>query len=179
MSWRFVLAACCGLMPAAVRADDTKPADQPTKFAIPYKLTDTKHVLVRAKINGKGPFNMILDTGGAGGLHHQAARQESRRQDRREGLGYVYDLRDRGRPQGQRGQDPRRRPRADRRHEQHGPGGRRTARRHRLQRAGPLPHRVRLHRRQAQLRAARRLHSPRPGKDRGQGRATTFRRWGP
>jgi serine protease DegQ len=63
MSWRFVLAACCGLLPAASRADDTKPAEGPAKFAIPYKLTDTKHVLVRAKINGKGPFNMILDTG--------------------------------------------------------------------------------------------------------------------
>jgi serine protease DegQ len=30
---------------------------------VPYRLTDTKHVLVRAKINGKGPFNLILDTG--------------------------------------------------------------------------------------------------------------------
>lgn len=30
---------------------------------IPYRLTDTKHVLVRAKLNGQGPFNFILDTG--------------------------------------------------------------------------------------------------------------------
>jgi hypothetical protein len=30
---------------------------------IPYRLTDTKHVLVRAKLNGKGPYNFILDTG--------------------------------------------------------------------------------------------------------------------
>ena len=87
MSWRFVLAACCGLLPAASRADDIKPADQPAKFAIPYKLTDTKHVLVRAKINGKGPFNMILDTGAPGGLHHQAARQESGRQTDDKGWG--------------------------------------------------------------------------------------------
>jgi len=39
------------------------PADKPAKFEIPYRLTDTKHILVRTKINGKGPFNMILDTG--------------------------------------------------------------------------------------------------------------------
>src|SRR5262245_19472174 len=32
-------------------------------FEIPYRLTDVKHVLIRAKINGKGPFNFILDTG--------------------------------------------------------------------------------------------------------------------
>jgi hypothetical protein len=76
MRWRFLLAVSCGLLLAVVLSadttpgiakpagvDDPKPADQPTKFEIPYKLTDTQHVLVRAKINGKGPFNMILDTG--------------------------------------------------------------------------------------------------------------------
>jgi hypothetical protein len=31
--------------------------------AVPYRLTDTKHVLVRVKLNGRGPFNLILDTG--------------------------------------------------------------------------------------------------------------------
>ena len=34
-----------------------------TTHQVPYKLTDTEHVLVRAKINGKGPFNFIIDTG--------------------------------------------------------------------------------------------------------------------
>src|SRR5690348_2945140 len=42
-------------------------ADEPKKDAkprpVPYKLTDTQHVLVRVKINGKGPFNFIVDTG--------------------------------------------------------------------------------------------------------------------
>src|SRR5262245_44427133 len=62
MRWRIALAVCLGLTPVAL-ADDPKPADKPTKYEIPYRLTDTKHVLVRAKINGKGPFNLILDTG--------------------------------------------------------------------------------------------------------------------
>src|SRR6266568_5393274 len=43
-------------------ADDKKPAKEEV-FQIPYRLTATQHVLVRAKINGKGPFNFILDTG--------------------------------------------------------------------------------------------------------------------
>ena len=30
---------------------------------VPYRLTDTKHVMVRVKMNGKGPYNLILDTG--------------------------------------------------------------------------------------------------------------------
>lgn len=63
MRWRYILAICCGLAPALAFAADPKPAELATKFEVPYKLTDTKHVLVRAKINGKGPFNMILDTG--------------------------------------------------------------------------------------------------------------------
>jgi hypothetical protein len=30
---------------------------------VPYRRTLTKHILVRAKINGKGPFNFIIDSG--------------------------------------------------------------------------------------------------------------------
>lgn len=32
-------------------------------YRIPFRLSDTKHLLVRAKINGKGPFLFLLDTG--------------------------------------------------------------------------------------------------------------------
>ena len=59
MRWRIALALCLGLAPIAAAADPKPPA----QHEIPYRLTDTKHVLVRAKINGKGPFNLILDTG--------------------------------------------------------------------------------------------------------------------
>jgi serine protease DegQ len=59
MRWRIALALCLGLAPAAAAADPKPPA----KHDIPYRLTDTKHVLVRAKLNGRGPFNLILDTG--------------------------------------------------------------------------------------------------------------------
>jgi hypothetical protein len=37
--------------------------DKGKVYNIPYKLTETAHVLVRVKINGKGPFNYIIDTG--------------------------------------------------------------------------------------------------------------------
>src|SRR5687767_8585166 len=42
-------------------ADEPKKAGKPQP--VPYKLTDTQHVLLRVKINGKGPFNFIVDTG--------------------------------------------------------------------------------------------------------------------
>ncbi len=49
-----------------------KPKSEPKKPAakfdakpglVPFRLTDTHHTLVRIKINGKGPFNFIVDTG--------------------------------------------------------------------------------------------------------------------
>ncbi len=50
---------CLG--PPLVAAEAKKPALK--SFRVPYRLTDTHHVLVRVKINGKGPFNFIIDTG--------------------------------------------------------------------------------------------------------------------
>ena len=47
-----------------LHADEPKPAPKPTRTVrVPYRLTDTQHVLVRVKINNKGPFNFIIDTG--------------------------------------------------------------------------------------------------------------------
>jgi hypothetical protein len=45
---------------ALVRAEE-KPRSEPVQ--VPYRLTIPKHLLVRAKVNGKGPFHFILDTG--------------------------------------------------------------------------------------------------------------------
>jgi len=46
-----------------VLAGSIHASDPPVRHEIPYRLTDTKHVMVRVKLNGKGPFNFILDTG--------------------------------------------------------------------------------------------------------------------
>src|SRR5262245_41914190 len=43
--------------PAAAGTKDAQPV------LVPYRLIDTHHVMVRIKINGKGPFNFIVDTG--------------------------------------------------------------------------------------------------------------------
>src|SRR5437764_14728606 len=50
-----------GLAPSLLADEDKKP--EATTYNVPYRLTTTQHVMVRAKINGKGPFNFILDTG--------------------------------------------------------------------------------------------------------------------
>ena len=76
-----MLVACLGLMPLlATRGDekpdkkadekkvdakkpDAKKPEQAAKTEVPYRLTSTNHLMVRTKINGKGPFNLIVDTG--------------------------------------------------------------------------------------------------------------------
>ena len=45
-----------------LRADEPRKTDLKT-YQVPYQITKTHHILVRAKLNGKGPFNFIMDTG--------------------------------------------------------------------------------------------------------------------
>ncbi|MFO0893268.1 MAG: retropepsin-like aspartic protease, partial [Isosphaeraceae bacterium] len=50
----------------ACRADDEQAGNDPQigrSFRIPYQLTNTNHFLVRVRINGKGPFNFLVDSG--------------------------------------------------------------------------------------------------------------------
>jgi membrane-associated protease RseP (regulator of RpoE activity) len=70
MTPRWMLLALLLAFPAFAQAEEPKKAE-PKKEAkseakpgvVPFRLTDTHHTLVRVKINGKGPFNFIVDTG--------------------------------------------------------------------------------------------------------------------
>lgn len=55
------LIVALGLPTALQAAPTTQPSTQPV--LVPYRLTDTNHILIRVKINGQGPFNFIMDTG--------------------------------------------------------------------------------------------------------------------
>ena len=68
MTTRWLMLAVFLLAPATSFAQE--PTKEPAKkeapakgTAVPFRLTDTHHTLVRVKINGKGPFNFIVDTG--------------------------------------------------------------------------------------------------------------------
>lgn len=65
MRRRFTLALACGLIGLVPLggADPRPAAGKETRYEIPYRLTETNHIMVRVKINGKGPFNLIMDTG--------------------------------------------------------------------------------------------------------------------
>ncbi len=53
-----LLAGAGPAAPAARRA-----AQPPVVYDVPYRLSSTGHIVVRAKVNGKGPYSFILDTG--------------------------------------------------------------------------------------------------------------------
>ncbi len=62
----FALCLSPALWAGGPKGEDAKPAEKKAglkTYQIPYRLTDTQHIMVRVKINGKGPFNFIVDTG--------------------------------------------------------------------------------------------------------------------
>jgi hypothetical protein len=60
---RYLLTFCLALSTLGLQADDPPKAKALASYEVPYRLSDIKHVVVRVKIDGKGPFNFIVDTG--------------------------------------------------------------------------------------------------------------------
>jgi hypothetical protein len=52
-----LLTTACGTGP------DARDPQIGQSFRVPYRLTETNHFLVRVRINGKGPFNFLVDSG--------------------------------------------------------------------------------------------------------------------
>jgi hypothetical protein len=63
MKIRWSSAALMALILAPPMRAEEPAKNAPKSFQVPYRLTKPKHILVRAKINGKGPYNFIIDTG--------------------------------------------------------------------------------------------------------------------
>ncbi len=60
LAWLGLCLALTSLPPALACARDETIG---RSYRIPYRITDTNHFLVRVRINGKGPFNFLVDTG--------------------------------------------------------------------------------------------------------------------
>jgi hypothetical protein len=78
------LVALCLAPP--LRADEAKKPPART-YDVPYRMTNFNHVMVRAKINGKGPFNFIVDTGAPALFVSTAAAKKLGVQPDRKGWG--------------------------------------------------------------------------------------------
>jgi hypothetical protein len=57
------LTAALALDPPASGRAEARDPQIGRSFRVPYRLTDTNHFLVRVRINGKGPFNFLVDSG--------------------------------------------------------------------------------------------------------------------
>src|SRR5262245_5622222 len=57
------LTAALALDPPASGRADARDPQIGRSFRVPYRLTDTNHFLVRVRLNGKGPFNFLVDSG--------------------------------------------------------------------------------------------------------------------
>ena len=51
------------ILPALAIDAPGRAADIGKSYRVPYRMTDTNHFLVRVRIDGKGPFNFLVDTG--------------------------------------------------------------------------------------------------------------------
>src|SRR3954469_23587436 len=51
------------LAPVALSPGPARDPDVGRSYRVPYRVTNTNHFLVRVRINGKGPFNFLVDTG--------------------------------------------------------------------------------------------------------------------
>lgn len=62
---RFLPWLCAGflLLPSFVHCQDDVKKDPPKKFVIPFELIKTQHMVVSVKVNGKGPYRLVFDTG--------------------------------------------------------------------------------------------------------------------
>jgi PDZ domain-containing protein/aspartyl protease len=64
---RLIVAAACGLIAFPGLADEPNKDAETTKVGrpmkVPFKLLDSKHIVVQVKVNDKGPFRLVFDTG--------------------------------------------------------------------------------------------------------------------
>src|SRR5215831_9564102 len=66
--WRLAAAAMAVTLTAALAlappgAHGARDPQVGRSYRVPYRLTATNHFLVRVRINGKGPFNFLVDSG--------------------------------------------------------------------------------------------------------------------
>ena len=66
-AFTLLLLAGLAVLPAGlVRADDDKPAAKKADakaVVVPFELLQSRHMAVQVKVNGKGPFRLVFDTG--------------------------------------------------------------------------------------------------------------------
>ncbi len=63
LAWVVGLGLAALAVGLAVDAPNKPDPEVGKSYRVPYRMTDTNHFLVRVRIDGKGPFNFLVDTG--------------------------------------------------------------------------------------------------------------------
>lgn len=74
---RLLLACVVGLSPVAFARGDDTTAKPVQKFSAPFEILPTKHMAIKIKVNGQGPFRVIFDTGAPISLISSQLAQET------------------------------------------------------------------------------------------------------
>jgi membrane-associated protease RseP (regulator of RpoE activity) len=70
-------ALVAGLVPALVAQEPPTARARPGRVTLPFELVASNHMVVEARINGKGPFRLIFDSGAPVSLLGNKAAEES------------------------------------------------------------------------------------------------------
>ena len=62
LTWLAGLGLASAMFGLAIDAPKADP-EVGKSYRVPYRMTDTNHFLVRVRVDGKGPFNFLVDTG--------------------------------------------------------------------------------------------------------------------
>jgi hypothetical protein len=62
LTWLLGLGLASAMFGLAIDAPKADP-EVGKSYRVPYRMTETNHFLVRVRIDGKGPFNFLVDTG--------------------------------------------------------------------------------------------------------------------
>ena len=76
MKW-FLHSIVVILIPAQLHAQDDVKKAPPRIIAVPFELIKTQHMVVNVKINGKGPFRLVFDTGAPDSLVSNKVAKEA------------------------------------------------------------------------------------------------------
>src|SRR5476651_1685962 len=62
---RHILFVCAAVffLPTLIHAQGEAKSEPAKKIVVPFELIKTQHMVVNVKINGKGPYRLIFDTG--------------------------------------------------------------------------------------------------------------------
>lgn len=101
MRTAFATALLAGFAALAVPTANARPDDPPTQkkldakpIVVPFELLQSRHMAVQVKVNGKGPFRLVFDTGAPMNLiTNKLAKEAGVVSDKNKGSGSLFGSR--------------------------------------------------------------------------------------